>query len=247
MSEQQLVPIDAAQNYKLATSVAALCKEIVLKTSAKIQGKSFVKVEGWQSIAAAHGCIPEIESCTETDIEGVHGIVCWAVLRRMSDQAILSRACGFVGSDESTWGGRNKYARIAMAQTRAMSRVCRHAFAYVVVMMDAGLETTPAEEIPVESSAAKPAAYQTIQGKVTDYYGEHKQRDGTLSWGARINGISVWTKDQSLGTELGEAKDLAVIAQVVINPKSGKGRLINFDPVPQAVEEDEPEAAEAPF
>lgn len=35
-----------------------------------------------------------------------------------------------------------------MAQTRAMSRACRSAFAHVVVMMNAGLATTPAEEVP---------------------------------------------------------------------------------------------------
>jgi hypothetical protein len=36
-----------------------------------------------------------------------------------------------------------------MAQTRAISRACRSAFAHVVVMMDAGLSTTPAEEVPL--------------------------------------------------------------------------------------------------
>jgi hypothetical protein len=34
-----------------------------------------------------------------------------------------------------------------MAQTRAMSRACRSAFGFVVTLMDAGLETTPAEEM----------------------------------------------------------------------------------------------------
>jgi len=34
-----------------------------------------------------------------------------------------------------------------MAQTRSISRACRSAFAHVVVMMQAGLETTPAEEV----------------------------------------------------------------------------------------------------
>jgi hypothetical protein len=37
-----------------------------------------------------------------------------------------------------------------MAQTRAISRACRSAFAHVVVMMNAGLSTTPAEEVPME-------------------------------------------------------------------------------------------------
>ena len=40
------------------------------------------------------------------------------------------------------------FARRGMAQTRANSRVCRTAFAFVVTLMKAGIETTPAEEIP---------------------------------------------------------------------------------------------------
>jgi hypothetical protein len=47
-----------------------------------------------------------------------------------------------------------------MAQTRAISRACRSAFAFVVTMMDAGLETTPAEEVPQDgfSDAPRPAS-----------------------------------------------------------------------------------------
>jgi hypothetical protein len=43
-----------------------------------------------------------------------------------------------------------------MAQTRAISRACRSAFAFVVTYMDAGLETTPAEEVPAEGFADAP-------------------------------------------------------------------------------------------
>jgi hypothetical protein len=66
---------------------------------------------------------------------------------RMSDGQTLSTAEGFVGDDEPMWFARPEYARRAMAQTRSISRACRSAFAHVVVMMQAGLETTPAEEI----------------------------------------------------------------------------------------------------
>lgn len=80
----------------------------------------------------------------------------------MSDGAVIAEAEGFVGEDEPTWFGgtvtsygktkvlpkRPDYAIRAMAQTRAISRACRSAFAHVVVMMNAGLSTTPAEEVP---------------------------------------------------------------------------------------------------
>jgi hypothetical protein len=42
-----------------------------------------------------------------------------------------------------------------MAQTRAMSRAARSAFAHVVTLMDAGLATTPAEEVPQEGFAER--------------------------------------------------------------------------------------------
>jgi hypothetical protein len=76
----------------------------------------------------------------------------------MSDGQLIATGEGFVGEDETTWyGGKDKrgkihekradYAIRAMAQTRAMSRAGRTAFAHVVVMMKAGLATTPAEEM----------------------------------------------------------------------------------------------------
>jgi hypothetical protein len=80
----------------------------------------------------------------------------------MSDGQLIATGEGFVGEDEAVWYGgevkdkwgkvkvhpkRNDYAIRAMAQTRAMSRAGRTAFAHVVVMMDAGLATTPAEEM----------------------------------------------------------------------------------------------------
>lgn len=143
--------------YRQATDVASLCKEIVLRTACDIQGRKYVKVEGWQSIATAHGCLPSIKSVTQTE----HGVSAVADLIQMTTGKVLASAEGFVGADEPTWYGgetvsygkpktlpkRPDYAIRAMAQTRAISRVCRSAFAHVVVMMDAGLSTTPAEEV----------------------------------------------------------------------------------------------------
>jgi hypothetical protein len=128
-----------------ATDVAGVCKQIVLKTALSIQGRKYVRVEGWQAIATAHGCM-----ATAKDVEKIEGG--WRAIgeiRRISDGTVLCNAEGFVGTDEvKTWAQRPEYACRAMAQTRAISRVCRSAFAHVVVLMDAGLSTTPAEEVP---------------------------------------------------------------------------------------------------
>jgi uncharacterized protein (DUF3820 family) len=150
----------AQLNHRQATDVAGLCRDIVVKTSQPIQGRKYVRVEGWQSIAAAHGCIASIDSVTETD----DGVIAVASLLDSSGN-VRGKAEGYVGKDEKLWAARPKYAQRAMAQTRAISRVCRSAFAHVVVLMDAGLETTPAEEIPVEQDSpiveAKPVKSYT--------------------------------------------------------------------------------------
>jgi hypothetical protein len=54
---------------------------------------------------------------------------------------------GGVDQGGKTWPRRHEYAIRAMASTRAISRVCRSAFAHVVVLIDAELQTTPAEEM----------------------------------------------------------------------------------------------------
>lgn len=130
-------------NIKKSTDVAGACKEIVTRTSIKIQNRKYVPVEGWMAISTAHGC-----NLSATDVKQVDGgISAKGIVRRISDGIILGEAEGFVGDDEKTWSNRPLFARRAMAQTRAMSRAARSVFAHVVVLMDAGLETTPAEEM----------------------------------------------------------------------------------------------------
>lgn len=144
-----------AELYRQATDVAGVCREIVLKTAMTIQQRKYVKVEGWQSIATAHGCTASARDVEVIPGEGVRAI---GEIRRMSDGTVIATAEGFVGEDEPTWFGggpknlakRPLYAIRAMAQTRAISRACRTAFAHVVVLMDANLSTTPAEEVPAD-------------------------------------------------------------------------------------------------
>jgi len=154
-----------------ATDVAGICREIVLKTACEIQGRKFVRVEGWESIATAHGCFAGAEDAERVyDNQGNHiGYKAKGVLRN-SHGEIIATGEGYVGFDEKdrkgnpTWKNRAEYAGKAMAQTRAISRTCRGVFAHVVVLIDAGLSTTPAEEVPddgfddnARASRAKPA------------------------------------------------------------------------------------------
>lgn len=150
--------------FRQATDVAGVCKDIVMKTVVDIVGRRYVKVEGWMAISVAHGCIASIRSVEKIPGEGVRA---WAQIRRVSDQAVLAEAEGFVGVDEPDWYGgrvvrwnrikkveeevmlpkRSDHAIRAMSQTRAISRVLRAGFSHVVVLIDAGLQTVPFEEV----------------------------------------------------------------------------------------------------
>jgi len=138
-----------AAYHKQATDVAGVCKDIVQETAQKIGGRKYVRVEGWQAIATAHGCV-----ASARDVERIEGG--WRAIgevRRMDNGNVIATAEGFLGEDEPVWAKRPEYAKRAMCQTRAISRACRSAFAHVVVLIGGGLETTPAEEVPSEGFA----------------------------------------------------------------------------------------------
>ena len=149
-----------------ATEIASICKDIVTKTAQNIQGRKYVRVEGWQSIANAYGCVASAK-----DVERIEtGFRAIGQVRKMDTGVVICEAEGFVGDDERTWAKRDEFAKRAMAQTRAISRACRSAFAFIVTYMDAGLETTPAEEVPAEgfSDSPRPAPVNRPAPRLTD-------------------------------------------------------------------------------
>jgi hypothetical protein len=187
MNELTITGNNPVANIKASTDVAGACKEIVERSAIKIQGRKYVPVEGWMAIATAHGC--NLSASDVKQIDG--GISARGIVRRISDGLVIGEAEGFVGDDEKTWANRPLYARRAMAQTRAMSRAARSVFAHVVVLMDAGLSTTPAEEMAeiheekdVSSKPAQPKPTEKkysnqslINGFVSKFEGYVKARD----------------------------------------------------------------------
>lgn len=242
----QLVPTQpiqlpaTAELYRQATDVAGVCKEIVLKTAMAIQGRNYVKVEGWQSIATAHGCTASARDVEVIPGEGVRAI---GEIRRMSDGAVIATAEGFVGEDEPTWFGgeiqtrngpktlpkRPLYAIRAMAQTRAISRACRTAFAHVVVLMDAGLSTTPAEEVPSEGFSEPQESRQerSKPQKASDYPPEQRAAVIPQDW---RDCVIHFGKNE--GRRLGDL-DSRSLAWYCENwqPKPYKGRISDHDSV----------------
>ncbi len=168
----------------LVSQVASATKALVGNAVINLQGKKYIRVEGWQAIAAAHGCTVTADSVVMDDKGNVTSM---AYVRRLRDGATLGQAEGYVGMDE-IWGKRPTYARRAMAQTRAISRACRNAFAHVVVAMNSehatGFETTPAEEVPAEGFQDRPTKVATVTGETQKakpkYSDDNKKEVGRL-------------------------------------------------------------------
>jgi len=151
---------------EMAGTLASVIRAQGLAT--RIQGREYVQVEGWTTLATMLGVTAREVSTVEND-----GIYTATVeLSRMSDGAIISRASAECG-EEKPWNSRPRYARRSMAQTRATGKACRLAFSWIMRL--AGYEPTPAEEMepitaapvppPVPSGAPQPA--RQIEAPIT--------------------------------------------------------------------------------
>jgi hypothetical protein len=167
MSETKLTVIesDPAEVVASGNSTAKACKAIILQNTMILQGKRWIKAEGWQALAAACDYSPRIDVVEELangDIRAVCSLI------RLSDGVVVASAEGYIGTDEPTWKSRQRYAKRAMAQTRAVSRACRSALAWIIPLLDAGLETTPAEEVEHLAITAKPSAPVVVEAAKAD-------------------------------------------------------------------------------
>ena len=137
--------------HRAATNAAGLCREAVEESAVMIQGRPHITIEGWQTICNSFGCAASARDCHRVD----GGYVATGEVRRISDGMVIATAEGFLGDDEPSWQKRPEFARRAMAQTRAMSRAARSAFAFVVLLMKNNICTTPAEEMQGVADAMK--------------------------------------------------------------------------------------------
>ncbi len=110
-----------------------------------INGNKYILKDGWRAIAGACGLFPEIvkveEVWREDKFQGFNAV---AILKDNAGCQI-SRAEGFCGVNEKF---KDEYAVRAMAQTRAINRVCSNGLSFIVV--GTGYKSTPAEEMKEE-------------------------------------------------------------------------------------------------
>lgn len=164
MSENALVPeVETTvalmpANLFAASSPAELIKKAVLYAESladvirkkhlytTINGKNYVFVEGWTLLGSMLGVFPicvwskQLENGWEARVEA----------RTLSGQIVGAAEASCLRS-ESKWKSRDDYALRSMAQTRATSKGLRLPLGFIMVL--AGYEATPADEMSVEADA----------------------------------------------------------------------------------------------
>lgn len=148
-------PMQAAE--QLVSMVAQKCRGP--KFISPIQGKNYPKVEWWTTVGAALGLFPREEDCHVID-DPLHPD-CKAFEATVSvcrHGEIVARASAVCSTKERRWAKADTYAVRSMAITRATGKAYRLGLSFLAVM--AGLEPTPAEEMPEPTRAAPPRQHQ---------------------------------------------------------------------------------------
>ena len=127
-----------------ATAIARPLGKMILdrKLYTEIQGKKFVRVEGWSTLGAMLGVLPrELETKKLED-----GYEATVELIRASDGLVIGRASAICLKTEKRWGKADEYAIRSMAITRATGKAFRLGFSWVIKLAG-DYEPTPAEEM----------------------------------------------------------------------------------------------------
>lgn len=145
--EYRLGTIQAKSPHDVIVQATIIAKELATivkerRLASNIQGREYVRVEGWSTMGAMLGVLPRETGHTRLDDGSYEAEV---DLIRISDNAVIGHASARVGTDEKTWGSRPEYARLSMAITRATGKAYRLGFSWIMSL--AGYEATPAEEM----------------------------------------------------------------------------------------------------
>lgn len=143
-NKTDLFSLEPADQMKYGAQLAAALKDFIQKQdlSVNIQGKEYVKVEGWTTLGTMLGILPRETSVKILESGGYEASV---DLIRQKDGTIVGGASAICDTDEKRWGSADRYARRSMAVTRAVSKAYRLAFSWILTL--AGYEATPFEEI----------------------------------------------------------------------------------------------------
>lgn len=137
-------------------------------------GRKHVRVEGWQTLGAMTGHSARIVWCREYDhAERGSG---WEARAEVLDGLgnVVGAGEGMCLRTEKRWEKADEFAVRSMAQTRAISRALSSVLRHVVVL--AGYQGTPAEELPQEPAAQRARRQAPGQRPVEDPAQAEKRR-----------------------------------------------------------------------
>jgi len=118
-----------------------------------IRGKQYPKIEWWTTVAASLGLFPRTVFARRLEREGE--IAYEARVEVHHNGTVISTGEAMCSNREARWATADEFMLRSMSQTRAAGKAYRIPLSFLAVM--AGLEATPAEEMPVESQVTAPA------------------------------------------------------------------------------------------
>lgn len=145
-SRVQFFDATPAEQVKQATEIANVLSSVIEKQGlfSNIQGKKYIKAEGWQTLGTFLGVVPREKSVIRHDDGSYEAYI---EIVKFRDGTIVGGGSAICSRKEKRWGTADEYAIRSMAITRATGKAFRVGFSWIVTL--AGYSPTPEEEIPV--------------------------------------------------------------------------------------------------
>ena len=136
-----------------------------------IRGKQYPKIEWWTSVSASLGLFPRVlySKRLERDDE----IAYEAKVEVHRNGQIIASGEAMCSNREERWRNADEYAIKSMSITRASGKAYRIPLSFLAVM--AGLEVTPAEEMPVHESTQSIPKYERTNNHTDERASEKQQ------------------------------------------------------------------------
>jgi len=156
MSTDQPTPLAQMQRAKaIAKEIASTVGHLIVN----IQGRQYPTVAWWQAVGWAFNVTStEVEVVKQATEDGSTEYMAVVAIVRIDTGETVSRGSAIASSAERAPWGRSAFSVRSMAITRATGRAYRHGCAIIPHLLK--IESTPAEEMPIEAVAlhALPAA-----------------------------------------------------------------------------------------
>ena len=136
-----------------------------------IRGKQYPKIEWWTSVSASLGLFPQVLYSKRLDRDSE--IAYEAKVEVHRNGQIIASGEAMCSNREERWRNADEYAIKSMSITRASGKAYRIPLSFLAVM--AGLEVTPAEEMPVHESTQSIPMYERTNNHTDERASEKQQ------------------------------------------------------------------------